>query len=144
GEWSIPAGHCEKGPRSGDGRRAIQRNLEVAGKLQPGASHVARCAHSVAQYHLLSENYRAASFAHGCATVNSTAASDLLTWLESQLAEAEQSHEKVWFMLHIPPGIDGWATTHPYDRTSAGTSGSAPSRAKSVVALWGPEWNARF
>ena len=62
-----------------------------------------------------SDKYRAASFSHGCATLNSTAARDLLTWLESQLADAEQSHEKVWLMFHIPPGIDGWATTHPYD-----------------------------
>ncbi|MFZ0911932.1 MAG: metallophosphoesterase [Candidatus Korobacteraceae bacterium] len=91
-----------------------------------------------------SDKYRAASFSHGCATVNSTAASDLLTWLESQLAEAEQAHEKVWLMFHIPPGIDGWATTHPYDRTSAGTSISAASCASSVVPMWVPEWTARF
>jgi sphingomyelin phosphodiesterase acid-like 3 len=91
-----------------------------------------------------SDKYRAASFSHGCATVNSTAASDLLTWLESQLAEAEQAHEKVWLMFHILPGIDGWATTHPYDGTSAGTSGSAASCATSVVPMWVPEWTARF
>ncbi len=91
-----------------------------------------------------SEKYRAASFSHGCATVNSTAASDLLTWLESQLADAQQSHEKVWLMFHIPPGIDGWATTHPYDGTSAGTRGSATSCASSVAPMWVPEWTARF
>jgi hypothetical protein len=33
----------------------------------------------------------------------------------AELAEAEQSHEKVWLMFHIPPGIDGWATTHHRD-----------------------------
>ena len=75
-----------------------------------------------------SDKYRAASFSHGCATVNSTAAGDLLTWLESQLAEAEQSHEKVWLMFHIPPGIDGWATTHPYD---------GPRHARRVVREFG-------
>jgi hypothetical protein len=91
-----------------------------------------------------SAHYRAASFSHGCATVNSTAASDLLTWLKSQLAEAEQAHEKVWLMFHIPPGIDGWATTHPYDGTAAGTGSSAASCASSVVPMWVPEWTARF
>lgn len=50
-----------------------------------------------------SARYSAASFSDGCAPVKSTAASDLLKWLESQLAEAEQSHEKVWLMFHIPP-----------------------------------------
>ncbi len=85
-----------------------------------------------------SDKYRATSFAHGCATLNSMAARDLRIWLESQLAEAQQSHEKVWLMFHIPPGIDGWATTHPDDRTSA------PSCASSVVSMWAPEWNAAF
>jgi sphingomyelin phosphodiesterase acid-like 3 len=84
-----------------------------------------------------SEEYRAASFSSGCATVNSTAAGDLFTWLQSQLAEAEQSHEKVWFMFHIPPGIDGWATTHPWGGTPA-------SCASSIVPMWVPEWTARF
>ena len=91
-----------------------------------------------------SDKYRAASFSHGCATVNSTAASDLLTWLESRLAEAEQSHEKVWLMFHIPPGVDGWATTHPYEATAAATSISTASCASSVVPMWVPEWTARF
>ena len=91
-----------------------------------------------------SEKYRAASFSQRCATVNSTAASDLLLWLESQLADAQQSHEKIWLMFHIPPGIDGWATTHPYDGSSAGTRGPATSCASSVVPMWAPEWTTRF
>ncbi len=91
-----------------------------------------------------SEKYRAASFSHGCATVNSTAASDLLTWLESRLAEAEQAHEKVWLMFHIPPGIDGWATTHSNQRTSAATGIPDASCASSIVPMWVPEWTARF
>jgi len=91
-----------------------------------------------------SEKYHAASFSQGCATVNSTAGSDLLTWLESQLAEAEQAHEKVWLMFHIPPGIDGWATTHPYNSASAATSTAAASCAGSIVPMWVPEWTAGF
>ena len=58
-----------------------------------------------------SNKYRSTSFAKGCTAVESTAGRALLAWLESQLTEAEQSHEKVWLMFHIPPGIDGWAST---------------------------------
>jgi hypothetical protein len=36
---------------------------------------------------------------------------DLLSWLNAQLARAQQNNEKVWLIYHIPPGIDGFATT---------------------------------
>jgi sphingomyelin phosphodiesterase acid-like 3 len=84
-----------------------------------------------------SARYGAANFRDGCATFSSTAANDLLKWLESQLAEAERSHEEVWLMFHIPPGIDGWATTHHRD-------GAPMSCASSVVPMWTPEWTAGF
>ncbi len=84
-----------------------------------------------------SPRYGAANFRDGCAPVSSTAPSDLLAWLESQLAEAEQSHEKVWLMFHIPPGIDGWATTHHKEDTSS-------SCTSSIVPMWVPEWTERF
>jgi len=89
-----------------------------------------------------SNKYRATSFAKGCATVDSTAGSALLAWLESQLAEAEQAHERVWLMFHIPPGIDGWASTHPGGGGVSG--GPAKSCADSIVPMWVPEWTASF
>ena len=91
-----------------------------------------------------SNKYKAASFANGCAVFNSTAASDLFTWLESQLADAEQAHEKVWLMFHIPPGIDGWASSHPSGGVAAGNGGAPTSCASSIVPMWAPEWTARF
>ena len=42
-----------------------------------------------------SNNYHATSFSEACATVPSTAASDLLAWLESNLAAARQANQKV-------------------------------------------------
>ena len=90
-----------------------------------------------------SNEYHPASFSHGCATVNSTAAGDLFTWLESQLADAEQAHEKVWLMFHIPPGIDGWASTHSSGGGAAANSTSGAC-ASSIVPMWAPEWTARF
>jgi len=91
-----------------------------------------------------SNKYRAANFAKGCATVNSTAPSELFTWLETQLAEAEHSQQKVWLMFHIPPGIDGWATTHPSVGAANVSGTSASSCAASIVPMWVPEWTARF
>jgi sphingomyelin phosphodiesterase acid-like 3 len=91
-----------------------------------------------------SSRYRAASLSHGCATVNSTAAGDLFAWMETQLAEAERSHEKVWLMFHVPPGIDTWATTHPKPGTPAKTSTPGAPCESSVVPMWAPEWTERF
>lgn len=91
-----------------------------------------------------SNKYRASSFPKGCATVDSTAGSALLAWLESKLAEAEQAHEKVWLMFHIPPGIDGWASTHPSGGGSATSNAPPKSCADSSVPMWVPKWTASF
>jgi sphingomyelin phosphodiesterase acid-like 3 len=32
------------------------------------------------------------------------------SWLEAELAAAEQAQEHVWLLYHIPPGVDGFAT----------------------------------
>ncbi len=89
-----------------------------------------------------SNKYQAASFANACATVNSNAPADLSAWLEAQLTEADQSHEKVWLMFHIPPGIDGYASTHP--STTAAAVSSADSCVSSIVPMWVPQWTERF
>jgi sphingomyelin phosphodiesterase acid-like 3 len=88
-----------------------------------------------------SNKYRSTDFNKGCATVESAAGSALLAWLESQLADAENAHEKVWLMFHVPPGIDGFASTHP----SGGAVGaSQKSCADSIVPMWVPERSASF
>jgi sphingomyelin phosphodiesterase acid-like 3 len=92
-----------------------------------------------------SNSYHAESFAKGCALASSTAARDLLQWLQSNLAAAQQANQKVWLMFHIPPGIDGYATTHKTvghrgaDGSSAGTS-----CADSIVPMWVPAWTEKF
>lgn len=91
-----------------------------------------------------SELYRAASFSQGCGAVNSAAAGDLFEWLESQLVDAEKLHEKVWLMFHIPPGIDGWATTHHHPGNLATNQAPVTSCASSIVPMWVPEWSKRF
>jgi sphingomyelin phosphodiesterase acid-like 3 len=92
-----------------------------------------------------SNNYHATSFSKGCALVPSTAASDLMRWLQSNLAAARQANQKVWLMFHIPPGIDGFATTHKSaGQEDGGRSSEAMSCVDSIVPMWVPTWTEEF
>ena len=92
-----------------------------------------------------SNKYQAASFSKGCAAVESTAASDLVQWLQSSLATAQQSNQKVWVMFHIPPGIDGYATVQNRLAQSEASGPSADrSCADSIVPMWVPAWTTQF
>ena len=33
-----------------------------------------------------------------------------IAWLHGQLAQARRNYEKIWFMAHIPPGVDPYST----------------------------------
>jgi sphingomyelin phosphodiesterase acid-like 3 len=90
-----------------------------------------------------SNKYQAASFADGCSQVDSTAAGRTFAWLESNLSQAAQANEKVWLMLHIPPGIDGYATMMQYRRMSAGASAEDLCK-KAIVPIWKPVWTTLF
>jgi sphingomyelin phosphodiesterase acid-like 3 len=90
-----------------------------------------------------SNKYQAASFAEGCSPVDSAAATQTFTWLESNLAQAGRANEKVWLMLHIPPGIDGYATMMQYRRMSAAASTEDLCR-KAIVPIWKPVWTTLF
>jgi len=90
-----------------------------------------------------SQKYVALSSREGCKPVQSTAPSDLMQWLEQQLAAAAEAHEKVWLMFHIPPGIDGYATAQNREKLeAAGTSGD--TCAQSIVPMWAPQWTQHF
>ena len=92
-----------------------------------------------------SNNYHAASFNQGCAVVVSTAAGDLLQWLQSNLVAAQQANQKVWLMFHIPPGIDGYATVHKFAAQLQATGPSVDkSCADAIVPMWVPTWTAQF
>jgi sphingomyelin phosphodiesterase acid-like 3 len=92
-----------------------------------------------------SNRYRAAEFAHACNSVNSTAAARTFDWLESRMVEAKQAHQKVWLMLHIPPGIDAYSTMVQYRKMeAAGGATSAALCTKAIVPMWKPEWTVRF
>jgi hypothetical protein len=92
-----------------------------------------------------SNNYQATSFREGCAQVASNGPADLLEWLASNLTAAKQAHERVWLMFHIPPGIDGYASTHKRETASEATSPSVSnSCVDMIVPMWVPDWTARF
>ncbi len=92
-----------------------------------------------------SYRYQPASFSQGCAAVASTAANELLAWLESNLAAARQANEKVWLLFHVPPGIDVSATMHEYESLAKeGPSAAGAVCRNAVVPLWNPELTSQF
>lgn len=93
-----------------------------------------------------SAKYHAEKFSQGCAPVASSAASDLLTWLQSRLEAARQAHEKVWLMFHIPPGIDSYFTiqNHQALAKAAGQPMTEQRCVSAIVPMWAPQWTAEF
>ncbi len=81
-----------------------------------------------------SENYETRSFQHSCEEVQSNSPGHELAWVSRTLGAAQQAHQKVWLMYHIPTGIDGYASTHGHNRTCAAN----------VLPLWVPEWTVKF
>lgn len=57
---------------------------------------------------------------------------DALDWLERRLAASARSGEKVWLVLHIPPGADAYATLQ---------AGACPDR---LLQMWKPDYLRRF
>ena len=93
-----------------------------------------------------SEMYHAAKFDAGCAAVASGGPPDLFAWLQARLAQAQQAHEKVWLIFHIPPGMDGYSTIQQFrslQKTQRGES-AASLCASSLVPMWMPKWTAQF
>jgi len=91
-----------------------------------------------------SDKYHAKSFCQGCAAVDSTAPNNLLDWLRSNLAATRQANQKVWLMFHIPPGIDGYATTHNNPSPPQANGDSANMSCNAIVPMWVPNWTAQI
>lgn len=93
----------------------------------------------------LSQQYQALSSSDGCTTVSSTAAADLLAWLDRNLSAAAQADQKVWLMFHIPPGIDGYASAIMHQtQIRNGAADNAETCGKSIVPMWVPDWTTQF
>jgi len=78
---------------------------------------------------------------NACAGVQSNASTQAFSWLQQTLSDARSANQKVWLMFHIPPGIDGYASTHPQ-------GGPVPPVGEEclndIVPMWVPEWTAKF
>ncbi len=92
----------------------------------------------------LSNKYSPQKFSQGCAATSSTAPDDLLAWLEARLNRAQQAHEKVWLIFHIPPGMDGYSTLENYQKHANGGSSPNQTCTSALVPMWVPKWTARF
>jgi sphingomyelin phosphodiesterase acid-like 3 len=92
-----------------------------------------------------SNKYQSVSFAGGCAPVQSDGPARTFSWLESTLSRAAQNREKVWIMLHIPPGIDAYSTMVSY-RSLSQAAPSAPRDlcSQAIVPMWKPFWTDLF
>lgn len=79
---------------------------------------------------LLSARYR-----QGCSPPHrSDPGQAALDWLERRLDESRRAGERVWLLLHVPPGADAFSTAH-----AGGGCPGAP-----VVPLWKPAHARRF
>ena len=63
----------------------------------------------------LSARYSTCSGAH-----DAVPAANAITWLKAQLDFAHAAHERVWFVGHIPPGIDLYATARKLTNVCGG------------------------
>jgi hypothetical protein len=72
-------------------------------------------------------------YQNSCGVKNDDPGERLLTWLRRRLSTARAHSQKVWLVYHIPPGIDGYASTHQ----------RAPN-AERIVTMWKPRYQAEF
>ena len=92
-----------------------------------------------------SNKYQSVSFADGCTAVQSDGPARNFSWLESTLSRAAQNREKVWIMMHIPPGIDGYSTMVSYRTLSQAASSAPPDLcSQAIVPMWKPFWTDLF
>ena len=73
-----------------------------------------------------------AKYANTCGKSDQTPALDQLRWFAGELEQARASGETVWLLMHIPPGLDSFATSQSIQKNGP------------VVSLWKPEWTSRF
>ena len=77
--------------------------------------------------------YFSPRYQNACAQGAADPAMEEMRWLGSELAEARERKDKVWLILHIPPGIDGYATSHSNE--------SGPEKTK---FMWEPAYTEEF
>ena len=82
---------------------------------------------------VLNTTFLSARYQNSCGESAEDPGQGMLKWLEGRLSDAASHRRRVWLVYHIPPGIDGYATTHPKG-----------SNAESVVTMWRPPYEIAF
>jgi hypothetical protein len=81
----------------------------------------------------LNSVYFSPRYKNSCGAKSDDPARQELQWLRGKLAEAKKNKDKVWLVFHIPPGVDGYSTSHP--------KGGGP---QTTVFMWKPEYTEEF
>ena len=63
-----------------------------------------------------------------------------LTWLDSQLAAAQSAGQKVWLMMHVPPGANTTATA----QYAAKGVAPSPGTDDEAAMMWQPQFETQF
>ena len=63
-----------------------------------------------------------------------------LTWLDSQLAAAQSANQKVWLIMHVPPG----ANTTETAQVSAKAGTPSQTSDSEVAMMWQPQFQTEF
>lgn len=80
--------------------------------------------------------YFSPTYANCGARPDSSATASQLDWLNAQLSEARAHHERVWFLSHIPPGVNLYASARRmFVRCSASSAESFLSSDSLATAL---------
>lgn len=68
---------------------------------------------SLRRYRIIAVNtvLFSARYRNTCGNTPDDPGEKLISWLDAELLKAKQNREKAWLIYHIPPGIDGFATT---------------------------------
>jgi sphingomyelin phosphodiesterase acid-like 3 len=151
GDYQIEAGGAFLADTAGIARKLADGGEPLAGAWKTLGSYSVQL-RAAPRVRILSLNsvffsnrYQAATFASHCSLADSAAAGQTFTWLEANLAQAREAHQKVWLMFHIPPGIDGHSTLVKYLQLSQGSSASPAELCRNaIVPMWKPEWSAQF
>jgi sphingomyelin phosphodiesterase acid-like 3 len=77
--------------------------------------------------------YFSSRYRNACSDIEADPAMEEMRWLRSELAKARDHKDKVWLLLHIPPGIDGYATAH-----------AKKSGRDQTVFMWQPIYTEEF
>ena len=90
---------------------------------------------SLRHYRVIAVNsvYFSPRYQNACSEIDANPGDEEMRWLASELAKARDHKEKVWLLFHIPPGVDGYATSH-----------SKKSGQEKTAFMWEPVYTEEF